>query len=548
MNLNTSQNKTTGQDFLSGNICILDCTLRDGGYINNFQFGKNAIRKIIHQLTEANIDIVECGFLEDGTYDDNTSVFNRVEAIRPFIPKNRKNTMYVAMACYGEYSLSNLADYDGSSIDGIRVTFHYNEIEGALEYCKQIQKKGYKLFVQPVGTPSYSDEQLIALIHSVNEIHPFAFYLVDTLGLMDQDDVLRMFYLINHNLEIAINLGFHSHNNLQLSFSNCQLFVRLETTRKILLDSSIYGMGRGAGNLNTELIANYINKHKERKYVIESLLEVIDEFILHIREKFEWGYSVPYFLAAVNGCHPNYASYLSDKQTLPVKSISAILRMIQPDKRALFSKELAEQKYREFQKHEIDDSQTIQGLQQIISGKNILLIAPGHSLGEHRGKIKDLIVTEKCLVLSVSFVPDFISPDFVFLSNYKRFETTFNRPVDDINLIHTSNIQIPDEKNASIVNYASLLNEEDIIMDNSALMVLNLLIKLSPRSVYLAGLDGYQTNKENYYATGLDLIQNDKTLFSLNKAMQNKIKELKTRLNIKFITPSLYSENNEDFL
>jgi 4-hydroxy 2-oxovalerate aldolase len=522
-------------------IQILDCTLRDGGYVNDFQFGKNAISKIINQLTEANIDIIECGFLEDCMYDENTTIFSSVEEIKSFIPFNRKNSMYVAMACYGEYSLDKLCDYDGTSIDGIRVTFHYNEIEDALEYCEHIQNKGYKLFIQPVGTTSYTDEQLISLIQKVNKIHPYSFYLVDTLGLMDQEDVLRMFYLINHNLNKNINMGFHSHNNLQLSFSNCQQFSRIETDRRISLDSSVYGMGRGAGNLNTELIANYLNKHQSHQYVVEPLLEIIDEFIIHIREKFEWGYTVPYYLAAINGCHPNYASYLSNKQTLPVKSISTILRMIEPDLRSLYDKKIIEQKYKEFQERDIDDSLTIKNLYQSIAKKNILLIAPGHSLVKNEQKLINLVKDENCVVISISFVPNFIETDFVFLSNFKRYNTTFNQTQKKINLIHTSNIQIPDN-NDLIVNYSSLLNEEDIIMDNSSLMALNLLTKLQPEKVYLAGLDGYSFDKENYYAERLNLIQNKEVIQEQNKAMKNKINKLHKKLAIEFVTSSLYNE------
>jgi 4-hydroxy 2-oxovalerate aldolase len=520
------------------NIKILDCTLRDGGYVNNFQFGKNAISKIIAQLTDANIDIIECGFLEDCIYDENTSIFNCIEDIKPLIPSDHKNSMYVAMACYGEYSLDKLSDYDGTSIDGIRVTFHYNEVDEALAYCKKIQDKGYKLFVQPVGTTSYTDEQLISLIRKVNEIQPYSFYLVDTLGLMDQEDVLRMFYLINHNLNKSINMGFHSHNNLQLSFSNCQLFVRLETDRMMSLDSSIYGMGRGAGNLNTELIANYLNKHQNHKYVIEPLLEIVDEFIIYIKAKFEWGYAVPYYLAAINGCHPNYASYLTNKQTLPVKSISTILRMIEPEKRSLFDKEIIEHKYKEFQEREIDDSLTLKTLYQSIERKNVLLIAPGHSIIDNKQRLIDLVAEKKCIVITVSFVPNFIETDFVFLSNYKRYNTTFNQTEKNINLIHTSNIQLSD--NGLVVNYSSLLNEEDIIIDNSSLMALNLLAKLYPAKVYLAGLDGYSFEKENYYLERLNLVQNRETVLEQNKAMKNKIKKLQKKLGIEFVTPSLY--------
>ena len=497
------------------------------------------IKKIISQLTASGVDIIECGFLEDGEYDENASVYNSVEQIRKFLPQNHRNSMYVAMACYGEYDISQLSEYDGTSIDGIRVTFHYNEVDDALFYCKSVIAKGYKVFVQPVGTTSYSDEQLLDLIKKVNEIQPYAFYLVDTLGLMHQNDVLRFFYLIDYNLNKSIHMGFHSHNNLQLSYSNCQALANIESDRVISLDASVYGMGRGAGNLNTELMATYINEHKARKYEIEPLLEIVDEFILDIKKTHEWGYTVPYYLAAINGCHPTYASYLSKKQTLTVRGISTILRMIEPERRSLFNKDLAESKYREFQKCEIDDSVSIAGLQEKIESKNVIVLGPGNTLNTHRKLILSSVREHNCIVISVSFVPDFIECDYTFLSNKKRYNTTFNPTNKKLNLIHTSNILV-DDNNSYTVNYSSLLSENDIIMDNTTIMLLNLLCKVKPAKVYLAGCDGYNVGAENYYQQRLQFNQDKEYLLSINDAMANRIKELKETLKIEFLTPSYY--------
>lgn len=522
-------------------IQILDCTLRDGGYINDFAFGEYGIKTIISQLAEANVDIIECGFLEDGEYDKECSIFTTVEQIAPFIPKNRGNSMYVAMACYGEYNLSQLSPYDGTSIDGIRVTFHYNEIDDALYYCQAIKDKGYKVFVQPVGTTSYTDEQLLSLIHRVNELKPYSFYLVDTLGLMHQQDVLRFYYLINHNLDKHIQMGFHSHNNLQLSYSNCQMLANLETDRIISLDSSVNGMGRGAGNLNTELIANYINEHHGKRYEIEPLLEIVDEFIAKIRKKFEWGYSVPYYLAAINGCHPNYASYLSNKQTLNVKSIGAILRMIEPENRALYNKQIIEEKYLEYQSREIDDSSTIADLRRVFSGRNVLLIAPGASLNEYADDIVTLAKEQDCITLSVTFVPHFIDCDYTFLSNLRRYKTTFNPTKKKIQLIHTSNIET-EENEKFVVNYSSLLNDVDGIMDNASMMALELLYKLGVNTVYLAGLDGYKAEGSNYYQERLVLNQDKDNIELINSKLSKKISDMSKKLKIEFVTPSLYNK------
>lgn len=520
-------------------IQILDCTLRDGGYINDFNFGKTGIRKIIEKLTFAGVDIIETGFLEDGVYNPDCSVYNTVEQIAEFLPIDHGHSMYVAMACYGEYCLDQLSRYDGKSIDGIRVTFHYNEIEEALDYCRQIQDKGYKVFVQPVGTSSYTDEQLLTLIKSVNQMRPYSFYLVDTLGLMHKKEVLRFFYLINHNLAKGIHMGFHSHNNLQLSFSNCQALASVESDRTISLDSSVYGMGRGAGNLNTELIANYLNEHFHANYEIEPLLEIVDEYIVKIKQEHEWGYSVPYYLAAINGCHPNYASYLSSKNTLNVKCISAILNMIEPKKRSLFDKNLIEEKYLQFQRNEIDDSVEVDKLFKLINGRNVLLLAPGESIKGYAANITETARTKDCVVISTSFVPDFIIPDFVFLSNLRRYNTTFNPLQKRINLIHTSNIDV--QEDAIQVNYSSLLNSEHQVRDNSSLMLLNLLMKLKPTKVYIAGMDGYSVNQSNYYQDRLTFIHNREEIEELNKSISKRLAQIGSQMDIEFVTPTLYT-------
>lgn len=314
-------------------IKILDCTLRDGGYINDWNFGERTIKKIITKLSQSNIDIIECGFITDVSFNENKTLFDSVERIKKYIEPKNENVSYVGMIAQPYPSINNIAKYDGKSIDGIRVTFHEDEIDEALIYGKQLMDKGYKIFIQPVGTTSYSDGSLLELIRKVNNLKPVAFYLVDTLGIMYKNDLLRMFYLLDNNLDESISLGFHSHNNLQLSFSNAQELLAIHTKREIIIDSSVFGMGRGAGNLCTELITHYINENIKEKYNIVPLLEIFDEYLSNIFSNIRWGYSMPYYLAAVNNCHPNYSTYLMNKQTISVKSINTILKQILEEKK-----------------------------------------------------------------------------------------------------------------------------------------------------------------------------------------------------------------------
>lgn len=133
---------------------ILDCTLRDGGYINDWRFGKKTIVSILEKLEKANIDIIECGFLTRMVKDEACSLFNDIAQIEKVLPRQGRTAMYVAMIAIGEKELhpSELAPFDGKSLEGIRPTFHKGEIDQAMEWARIIQEKGYKVFMQPVGT------------------------------------------------------------------------------------------------------------------------------------------------------------------------------------------------------------------------------------------------------------------------------------------------------------------------------------------------------------------------------------------------------------
>ena len=200
-------------------IKVLDCTLRDGGYINSWNFGNNAIHGIIKNLEEAKIDIIECGFIRNATESNDSTVFASMQQVERVIRPKKDGVQYAVMIDQHNYNPELISEYSGAGADIIRLTFRKKEWEQAKITVKELMEKGYKVCIQPVGTTSYSDEKLIKMIKDVNELNPFAFYLVDTLGIMYQHDMRRFFYLIDNNLAKNICLGFHSHNNLQMSFA-----------------------------------------------------------------------------------------------------------------------------------------------------------------------------------------------------------------------------------------------------------------------------------------------------------------------------------------
>lgn len=328
---------------------ILDCTLRDGGYINNWDFGLENIRTVLDQLNKAKTDYIEIGFISSGQHSPSQSLYSDFSSIERILPDNINTEKLFGMIAFGEFPADRIPEAEYSPIKGIRLIFKKHRSLDALEYCNLLKNKGYKLFINPTFIDQYSDDELLSVINSINKINPYGMTIVDSMGVLKEKEVLRLYHLINDNLDKNIALGFHSHNNLKLSFSNAQALIKENNNRELIIDSTIFGMGRGAGNICTELLTQYINDNYEGKYNLVPVLKLVDEIINPIFKKNPWGYSVPYYLAAINHCHPNYAKYLIDKQTVPVEIINQILMSIADEKKAIYDSELIELMYSSLQ-------------------------------------------------------------------------------------------------------------------------------------------------------------------------------------------------------
>lgn len=521
-------------------VSILDCTLRDGGYINNWTFGRSTIENITNLLAESGIDIVECGFLEDVIYDPNVALFSSVTQIIPMITPKKNGTLYVAMIALGDISPDKILPYDGKSIDGIRLTFHKHEWEAAKETANILMDKGYKVFIQPVGTTSYSDQELLKLVSEVNILQPYAFYLVDTLGIMYRQDLLRFFYLVDHNLDSRIKVGFHSHNNLQLSFANAQELIRLDSSRSIIIDTSVYGMGRGVGNLATELLAEYINTNIDKKYMIMPLLYIADNYLMSIYAQQRWGYDLAYFLSAVAKCHPNYASYLLKKNTLTIEDISKLLSLLPVENRDLYDSNLVEKLYLYIQEYQIDDSSVIHKLSKNIQERSILILAPGKTLNTHKELVDRYITTNNPYIISINFIPENYVIDMLFLSNRKRIDRIIKK-LNSIDLvIGTSNLINDLDQGVEFINYTDYLGEGRAI-DNAGAMLIRFLQRIGVSHIALAGMDGFSVDaSDNYCVNSYKSVMEKNMVEQKNEEIGIQLKHALKGINSQFITPTRY--------
>lgn len=522
------------------NVKLLDCTLRDGGYINNWEFGQRTMKDILIKLVESRIDYVEVGFLRNCQYSKEASVFNNCAEISNILPERRGSTLFTAMALFNKYDIAQLEDYDGQTIDALRITFHDYDIDEGMAYIQKAIKKGYKVFANPINIMGYSDDHILRLLELINQIKPYAFSIVDTFGSMMREDLQRIYLLVEHNLSKDIVIGLHLHENLALSYSLAQDFINMKaSTRECVIDASMLGMGRAPGNLCIELIADYMNKKQEGKYNVNPILDAIDDHVVKWKEIEPWGYNMAYALSAKYNLHRNYAEFLLDKGRLRAKQIKQIMSSIENNKKTSYDEKYIEKLYQAFQSHDVDDSMFVKELKDKCLGRQILILAPGISILEQECTIKRYIENSEPIIIAANFIPNNIDVDYVFCCNAKRLEIIQEKYKKE-RIIVTSNLFEMCVGKENIVNYSDLSIDEGENFDNSVIMLLKLFQNMDMKSVNIAGFDGYRLGEENYAASYM--INKYVKGENENARIKKYLKRFNQELQINFLTKTLYRD------
>lgn len=529
---------------------LLDCTLRDGGYVNDWKFGHNTLVNVFERITGAGVDFIEVGFLDQRRpFDIDRSIMPSTECMeRIYGGLNRHLTEVVGMIDYGTCGLERIQPAAESFLDGIRVIFKKHIKREALEFCRELKELGYKVFTQAVSITSYDDAELMELIGLVNEVRPYAVSIVDTYGLLHKNSLLHYYEMMNEHLDPGIGIGYHSHNNFQLGYANCiELMSRHgDNPRLLLMDGSIFGMGKGAGNAPVELLATYMNENYGKRYDISQILEAIDVNILDIYRRSPWGYSMKFFIAASNDCHPNYVSYLLDKKTLSVKAVDEILKMLADEKKLLYDKEYIEQLYVDYQKHACDDAEDYARLEELLGDRDVLVVGPGATLNTERERIEEYIRRARPVVVAINFIPEGIATDYLFLTNSKRYvqqATRIAHATDGIRIVATSNVTRSCGGFDFRLDFEKLIDRDAVFMDNSFIMLLKVLVRAGVRHVALAALDGYSSDRAtDYYSSELEYESARRKGSEINAYVNRMLPQFRERVPVDFITTTVYDK------
>jgi len=311
---------------MTESIRILDCTLRDGGYVNDWRFGDANAKEIANLIGKTGIDYFEVGFIKLCDYVKDKIQFNNMSQVADMFKPTKQKLSLIVEVGYG-YPVSAFPEHSEDTVDLVRVIMWKRMLKEGLEYCRQLKEKGYEVSVQATRTEQYSLDEFADVCRMFSEINPDALYIVDTFGLLIKETLLEYALVADKHLASGIRLGYHAHNNMQQAFSNAIAFMEHPWIHSIMLDASVFGIGRGAGNLCLELLLQYINEIKGTRYDLQPLVEVMDKYLKPIYEKSPWGYSMPYLLSAINGRNPSYVGYMQ-KRGLTIPQMGKVFRMM----------------------------------------------------------------------------------------------------------------------------------------------------------------------------------------------------------------------------
>lgn len=528
-------------------VKLLDCTLRDGGYVNNWNFGKITIRSLISRLAYSGVDIIEVGFIDElAEYDANSSVYPDVQSIGKTLGSiDVGGAKLYVMIEYPRFPADKLIPQSEAKIDGLRISFKKGEMDKVMPLALKIKELGYELSLNPMALFSYTDTEILELITQINVLEPTLVAIADTYGVMFSRDAARYLYLFDYNLAKNIMLGFHSHNNMQMSNAMCIDFARNDTLRSLVLDASLLGMGKNAGNACTEIISAYLTKTGMKHFDFPTIIETAYTDIFRFQQVGNWGYDVKYLISAIEECSPNVVNYFMKLNTLAFSDMFKIIDTLPAERRipSYFTAEIGRKSYEKF----IQKTEEEQGLpfaQKLLS-QEILLIGPGSSVVDENETIARFIEKKSPLVISLNHIPEKFAPDYVFVSNPRRYSLVIAQCADmdgvPPDFLITSNISPIKLRNTQYkLNLAPLLAK--VGGDSSAGLCMAMLLSLGVKRVAVAGLDGFGTTY-NFATSDFEsgMYAKNEEPAKKNEELAEQLRKLQ-ELEMNFITSSILTD------
>jgi 4-hydroxy 2-oxovalerate aldolase len=523
------------------NIKLLDCTFRDGGYYNNWNFSYRQLNEYVKKISDSKIDVIEIGF----RFLEKNNLFGSFAYCKESLLSKLKylNKTKIAVMVNSddffkfdknpEYLFNN--NFIHSTKSKISIIRFATRIEDIPKICNLLilaKKKGYKVFVNLMQINRVSNRDLVKCLKILKKTYSVdVFYFADTFGSLTPNNVENICKIIKKNW--SLDFGIHAHDNCGFALENS---IRAISFGANWIDSTVQGMGRGAGNVSTESVVCELSRMGVKKFKPEFIYSLSQSYFQELKKKYQWGKSIYYHLAAINNIHPSYIQELLIDNRYSYDQIIIILDQLKRTNSSSFNpnflKNIINQK--------IDFNRTW-NVKNYFLNKKIVLLGQGDNLANNKNKIIRFIKKNDCVVISLNINRFFNKNeiDYYLASNearilidtieYKKINKDLILPINLIkNLINIKKIK--KIKNYGLITDSAKIKSFDnyCILPNTMAIgyATALLCNAGAKEIYLSGFDGYNSNSE------LQTKMNNYLMI-----LQNNFKKMK----FFSLTPTMYS-------
>ncbi|MFC2140539.1 aldolase catalytic domain-containing protein [Candidatus Auribacterota bacterium] len=498
---------------------ILDCTIRDGGYLNNWNFSKKMVKEICRGLCKTGVNIIELGF---GNYvEEGKGIWCSIsEDLIKELFDERLGVKLALMIDYGKADIKGIPSCQNSLVEMYRVACHKDKIFESIEVCDELHDKGYLTTIQLMGIVGYSEDEISRIIDPLKQSSVDYVYFADSYGSLFPKDIKKYMTLLK---PVNKKIGFHAHNGLQLAFANTLEAINNGID---IVDGTIYGMGRGAGNLPLEVLIMYLEKTlNNKKYNSMPILDLIDRYFVSLEKEIKWGYSLPYMLSGIFEVHPSYAKALTDYHEYKVDDMVKVFEILKESNAIGFKKSIMDSIISSgfvSASSETSDSDPdgneIKNLSRRYSldyknrhdGRDFLILASGPSLKEHKSDIEKFIDQYNPVMMGANYLDGLFVPEYHAFSNKKRFINYVDQVSTNSKLLFSSSFEDGFIREYTARDYESIVHlnrvssrfdiSEGVITSNCrtvAILLVGMAIVMGARRIFIAGMDGYES-RENF--------------------------------------------------
>lgn len=489
---------------------ILDCTLRDGGYYNEWNFDNDLINQYLQAMKKNNIAYVEIGL--------RSLINNNFKGVTAFCPDSFLDGLdddikYGVMVNGSELLTDDMESVlmklfprvaNNTKVKLVRIACHFHEFEKCLPAVDWLKKNGFIVGFNLMQISERTDSEIIELGRVASNFSIDVLYFADSMGCMSPADVEATINLLRAHWSGEI--GIHTHDNMGLALSNTIKAIDFGVT---WVDSTVTGMGRGPGNTKTEELLMKIAKIEDTNNSnIASLFSCIEDSFTKLQRKYKWGKNEYYYLSGKLGIHPTYIQFMLSDERYDSKDIMAVINFLKDKNGSKFSKDNINKALGFYEGPAFGESNT-----NDITTKDILIVGTGPSVGIHKEAIEHFISSNELMVVALNSKASLDEKQIDYriashplsimadIQSYKNIPSTLITPYSMLPNEITSQLD-----KSKIFDYGIEINEHNILITNHIATIPNSYVltyalafslSINPDNIYLVGFDGYDDRLKN---------------------------------------------------